>query len=87
MIENGRKVATQMQCMTCHVDGGNVVNPNKPIKGAGFLARYPDNTQIAAVIRHGVVGTAMPAYGTDRLSDDQLEDLMAYIRSLTPKSP
>ena len=83
-IAEGKEVFQKMQCFTCHVDGGNVINPSKPIKGADFKKKYPDDAQIAKIIRNGVPGTAMPAYGTDRLSDDQMGPLIAYIRSLTP---
>jgi cytochrome c5 len=85
-IEKGRKVANSMQCLTCHVGGGNIVNPSKPIKGQGFHNKYPEDAQIASIIRHGVAGTAMPAYSNERLSDDQLQDLIVYIRSLTPRN-
>ena len=84
-IAEGHQVFMSLQCFTCHVDGGNVINPSKPIKGQDFLAKYPGDDQMAAIIRHGAPGTAMPAYDKDRLSDDQLSNLIAYIRSLTPK--
>jgi len=84
MIDDGKIIATEMQCMGCHVGGGNIINANKPIKGSAFLKKYPDDAQIASIIRHGLSGTAMPAYSIDRLSDEQLEKLIAYIRSLTP---
>jgi mono/diheme cytochrome c family protein len=83
-VAAGQKVFNQMQCFTCHVNGENVINPSKPIKGAFFRSKYPNDAQIAAIIRNGVPGTAMPAYATDRLSDEQLKPLIAYIRSLTP---
>ncbi len=76
---------TQMQCFSCHTNGENVINPSKPIKGADFLKKYPEDAQIAQIIRRGVAGTAMPAYAKDRLTDDQLSALIAYVRSLTPQ--
>jgi mono/diheme cytochrome c family protein len=85
-IAEGHKVFMALQCFTCHVDGGNIINPTKPIRGQDFLKKYPDDNQIAELIRHGVPGTAMPAYDKDRLSDDQMPLLIAYIRSLTPQT-
>ena len=86
-IAEGHKVFMAMQCFTCHIDGGNLVNPAKPIKGQAFLKKYPEDSQIINIIRHGIAGTAMPAYGPDRLSDDQAALLVAYVRSLTPTKP
>ncbi len=86
-IAEGKKVFSDMQCSTCHINGGNVIVPSKPIKGAEFLKKFPEDQQIANVIRQGVPGTAMPGFDKDRLSDDQLTTLVAYIRSLTPQQP
>jgi mono/diheme cytochrome c family protein len=86
-IADGQKVFQEMQCFTCHANGGNLINPNKPIKGADFQKKYPDDSQIAAIIRSGIAGTAMPAYDKDRLPDAQITPLIAYIRSLTPTAP
>ncbi|MBX9719796.1 MAG: c-type cytochrome [Candidatus Obscuribacterales bacterium] len=84
-IAKGKKVFDEMQCFTCHADGGNVINPSKPIKGAEFLKKYSDDNQIADVIRRGVPGTAMPGYASNRLTDDDLGAMIVYIRSLTPE--
>ena len=86
-IADGQKVFQQMQCFTCHANGENLIDPSKPIKGAGFRAKYPDDARIADLIRQGRSGTAMPAYNKQRLSDEQLSDLIAYVRSLTPAEP
>jgi mono/diheme cytochrome c family protein len=85
-IAKGNKVFDEMQCFTCHADGGNVINPSKPIKGGEFLKKYSDDSQIADVIRRGVPGTAMPAYAGNRLTDDDLGAMIVYIRSLTSEA-
>lgn len=82
-VAEGQKVFTQMQCFTCHANGGNIIDPSKPIKGAKFLEKYPEDSQLAEVIRKGVPGTAMPGYGKEKLNDEQMAALVAYIRSLT----
>jgi mono/diheme cytochrome c family protein len=82
-IAEGQKVFTQMQCFTCHANGENVIDPSKPIKGATFLNKYPNDAGLVQVIRRGTAGTAMPGYSKDRLSDEQLTALIIYIRSLT----
>ncbi len=86
LVAKGKKVFEEMMCFTCHADGGNVINPNKPIKGPDFLKKYPEDGQIAGVIRHGVPGTAMPAYAANRMTDPDLSAMVAYIRSLTPQT-
>jgi len=73
-----------MQCFTCHTNGENIIDPSKPIKGADFLKKYPDDAQIAEIVRKGRPGTAMPGYDKQRLTDEQLSSLIAYVRSLTP---
>jgi len=83
-IAEGQKQFTQMQCFTCHANGGNLINPGKPIKGTSFLKKYSEDAQIAQLIRRGVAGTAMPAYSKERLGDEQLNALIDYVRSLTP---
>jgi cytochrome c551/c552 len=83
-IADGQKVFQGMQCFTCHTNGENLIDPSKPIKGQNFLKKYPEDAQIASIIRNGRVGTAMPAYDKQRLNDEQLSNLIAYIRSLTP---
>jgi mono/diheme cytochrome c family protein len=85
-IAKGKKVFDEMMCFTCHAEGGNVINPSKPIKGPEFVKKYPDDRQVADVIRHGVPGTAMPAYAGNRLSDTDLGAMVVYIRSLTPQT-
>lgn len=85
-IGKGKKVFEEMMCFTCHADGGNVINPSKPIKGAQFAKKYSEDKQIADVIRRGVPGTAMPGYARNRLTDDDLGAMIVYIRSLTPET-
>lgn len=82
-VAEGQRVFTQMQCFTCHANGGNIIDPSKPIKGARFIEKYPEDSQMAQVIRKGVPGTAMPGYAKERLNDEQLAALVAYVRSLT----
>ena len=85
-VSEGENLFKQSQCSTCHVDGGNIVNPAKPIKGEAFQKKYADDKLIADLVRKGVAGTAMPAYDKTRLSDEQLKAIISYIRSLTPQS-
>jgi mono/diheme cytochrome c family protein len=84
-IANGAIVFHQMQCFTCHANGENLIDPSKPIKGSDFRKKYPADAQLAELIRKGRPGTAMPAYDQQRMTDEQLSALIAYVRSLTPQ--
>ncbi len=84
-IAEGKAGFTQMQCFTCHINGDNIIDRSKPLRGANFQKKYPEDAQIAALVRRGVPGTAMPGYAKERLSDEQLSAIIAYIRSLTPQ--
>ncbi|MBX9688867.1 MAG: cytochrome c [Candidatus Obscuribacterales bacterium] len=83
--KRGAKVFQAMQCAICHTDGGNNLNPERPIKGAEFLKRYPlkDNAALEKAIRAGIPNKGMPDFGKDKLSDTDMIDLVAYIRSLS----
>jgi mono/diheme cytochrome c family protein len=68
----------------CHRGGGNSVHPSRPLKGESFAKRYPNDEKIEKLIRKGVPGASMPAFGKDVISEEQMKDLIAYLRSLTP---
>lgn len=84
---HGKQIFTAQTCGMCHVNGGNMICPDKPLKGIGFEKKYPKDSMIADVIRRGVQGTSMDSFGKDKLPDSDLKDVIAYIRSLTPASP
>jgi mono/diheme cytochrome c family protein len=79
----GKQLFEAMNCSMCHPSGGNALNPKKPLRGEEFKKTFSD-ADIALVVRKGVPGTAMDAFRKDRLSDEQLSDIIAYIRTLTP---
>lgn len=82
--KRGAALFDKVQCSQCHLNGNNMIEPDKPLKGPGFAKKFPKDEQIAAVIRAGRPNTGMPSTGKSMLSDAQLCDLIAYIRSLTP---
>lgn len=83
-IKHGAELFDKNTCSQCHLNGSNMIEPTKPLKGAGFAKKYPKDEQIATIVRKGVPGTGMPSTGKDMLSDRELCDIIAYIRSLTP---
>jgi mono/diheme cytochrome c family protein len=71
-IANGRKVFVK-QCDQCHPRGEAGLGPalnNKPIPG--FMIRFQ--------VRNGL--GAMPAFSKKEISDDELKDLLQYIRAV-----
>lgn len=84
--KKGQEIFESLTCIDCHKGGGNSVKPSKPLKGDAFVKKYGKDEKIEKVIRKGVPGTSMPGFGADVISDEQIKDLIAYIRSLT-RSP
>lgn len=80
----GSKLFTKLNCVLCHAEGGNLQNPEKPLVGSRFLKKYPADKTLESAIRKGFPREGMPAYGKDQLSDREMVDLIAYIRSLEP---
>lgn len=84
--KKGQEIFESLTCVDCHKGGSNLVVPSKPLKGESFAKKYPKDEKIAKVIRKGVPGSSMPAFNSDVISDEQLKDLIAYLRSLTPSA-
>lgn len=82
----GKKIFQSLNCAICHINGGNQVNPERPLFGEAFLKRYPqnDNKGLEKIIREGITAKGMPQFGKDQMSDQDLADVVSYIRSLTP---
>jgi mono/diheme cytochrome c family protein len=83
----GRALFAQ-NCAGCHGPAGHAgVAPE--ISNPAFLAAASD-AFIAATIRNGRRATAMPAFqkpGATGLSDAEIADLIAHLRSLAPQRP
>lgn len=78
----GRELFEAMNCSMCHPGGDNALNPTKPLRGAVFRKMFPNDGDIARLIRSGVKDTSMDSFDKSRLSDEQLYDIIAFIRSL-----
>jgi mono/diheme cytochrome c family protein len=71
---SGQKLFTT-NCQACHPSGGRVAGV-----GPKLLGTTRDDNYIHDNIRNG--RNAMPAFPADQISDQQINDLIAYIRSL-----
>lgn len=85
-IKNGARIFERATCSGCHPGGGNSLHPNRPLKGAGFMARYKTDTAIEKVIRSGISNTGMPSFGKAQINDKEMKDLIVFIRSLSSKA-
>jgi len=75
-VANGAKVFTT-NCAACHAGGGNAVNRAKTLKQEA-LTQY-DMASLEAIQQQVTNGkNAMPAF-KGRLTDQQIEDVAAYV--------
>lgn len=68
------------KCAGCHLPEARF---GPPLNTADFQARYAEDADLAFAIRSG--REPMPAFTRERLSDQKLADLIAYLRSLSPE--
>lgn len=75
----GRRIFIN-RCSGCHVNGGNILYPNLPLRTAPQLESYREFKDFIRNPRlpTGEVGP-MPAFKPDKLSDQQIEELYDYI--------
>lgn len=85
-VAHGKKLFERLTCAGCHPNGENSLHPYRPLKGPSFMARYKEDETIEQLIRSGVPRAGMPSFGKAQVSDKDMKDLIAYIRSLTPIS-
>jgi mono/diheme cytochrome c family protein len=71
----GRQVYAQF-CDSCHPNGGQGVGPS--VRGTEFHAKYAEDAKLRKLITEGT--GRMP--GFRQLGNQQLDDLIAYIRTL-----
>lgn len=64
-------------CSSCHVNGGNVVNPKKPVAESKYLSSYVSFKNYLKT----PVGT-MPHYENLIKNDKVLKDLFRYVQTL-----
>lgn len=68
------------KCAGCHAPQANF---GPLLNTADFQTRYADDADLAFVIRSG--REPMPAFTVERLDDQELADIIAYLRSLSPQ--
>jgi len=71
-------------CAACHGSGGDGTNLGPPINRAGVLAK--DDDFLRAIASEGIPGTSMIAF-KERLTAQEIEDVMAFVRTWEPRPP
>jgi mono/diheme cytochrome c family protein len=74
-VVDGQKLFAGV-CGFCHADGGRKASKGPKLAGSGRTDEF-----IVDRIKHGKRGR-MPAFGS--FSDEQIQQILAYIRSLEP---
>ncbi len=78
-LDHGRQIFAN-NCASCHIGGGNVVNPSKTLKQADLEANHKDTLE--AIITQVTNGNgAMPAFGSRLVGTDDIPDVAAYVLS------
>ncbi len=84
MIAEGERLFN-ITCVACHGTGALGTRMAPALNNQLFLAETPD-AAIAQIIAGGVPGTMMPAWG-GRLTDTDINSIVAYLRSLEATAP
>jgi len=90
-VERGKAIYGS-NCVACHGKGGDGKGPAaqamRPAPTDFTVADWwkeKSDDQIAAMIKEGRAGTPMVAF--DKLSEDELADLVAYMKKLSKDAP
>jgi mono/diheme cytochrome c family protein len=84
MIEDGRSLFN-IACKSCHGLEAYGTRIGPALNNQLFLSETPD-AAIYQIIAGGMEGSLMPAWG-NRLTDTELQSLVAYLRNLEPSAP
>ncbi|MEO0408620.1 MAG: c-type cytochrome [Cyanobacteria bacterium P01_A01_bin.135] len=81
--EAGAKIFTS-NCAACHMNGRNSIMPVKTLQQDAlekFLAGYGPNHSESAIIKQVTYGKGMMPAFRNRLNEDQIADVAAYVQS------
>ncbi len=85
LLATGASLYAQ-SCARCHGTEGQGTRRAPALDVQTFFEKYTADAALIQVITQGVPGTAMPAWG-DRLSEREIEGIVAFIRSWEPTAP
>jgi mono/diheme cytochrome c family protein len=82
----GREIFERSNCAMCHPGGNNTMDPGHPIKGPDFARKYAEDAVLESTIRKGFPDVGMPSYSKKQIDEQEMKNLIAYVRSLTAPS-
>ena len=82
-IKAGKMLFVKATCWGCHPHGENSLNGDKPLKGPRFAKKYQSDDELMATIRRGSVTRGMPPFPVEKLSEQDLRQIVVFIRSLS----
>lgn len=85
LLATGQSLYAQ-SCARCHGTEGQGTRRAPALAVQTFFEKYTADAALIQVVTQGVPGTAMPAWG-DRLSEREIEGIVAFIRSWEPTAP
>jgi mono/diheme cytochrome c family protein len=87
LVTSGRQL-WGLNCSSCHGDRGQGINA-PALNSKQFLQSISDE-QMHRIVAAGITGTGMPSWWNEfggPLTDEQIEAVVAYVRSWQPKAP
>jgi len=90
-LSSYRDIGTQLfatNCSSCH--GKGAVGGSAPVLDSQQFLKGTSDVQISNLIAGGVPGTEMPAWSVafaGTLTDQQIQQIVTYLRSLEPAAP
>jgi hypothetical protein len=67
-------------CSSCHPNGGNVIKPNLPLRGAPQLTDFPTFlVYVRSPKARDGSETVMPPFPADRLAEEQAKEIYDYV--------
>lgn len=94
-VEIGR-ATYKKSCVVCHGPEGNgITNLGKPLRNSAFVQGHSDDELFTLVVNGrapddpaNTTGAAMPPRGAQNLTDEEIRDVIAFVRSLQdPSAP
>jgi mono/diheme cytochrome c family protein len=85
-VNAGREIFERSNCAMCHPGGNNTMDPGHPIKGPDFAHKYADDALLEATIRKGFPDVGMPTFSKKQIDEQEMKNLIAYVRGLTAPS-
>jgi len=82
IVKKGEEIYGKLNCKNCHSIAGIPANKKSPLDGAGARLTEELIKKWIRTPKEMNAKVTMPAYGTDKISDADLADIVAYLLTL-----